>query len=240
MAIKEITYKDHIFKIAYEVLNHDKEKDFIVLHGWGSNKELMKRAFGNYFKNYRHIYIDLPGFGKSSNEIVLDTKDYKEILEIFLDAISSPKDVIVGHSFGGKVAVLLNPNRLILLSSAGIVTKKPLDIKIKIATFKLVKALGFGRFYKFFASGDAKEMSQNMYETFKNVVDEDFSDNFKNFSKKALILWGKDDSATPLESGKKIASLIEDSIFFQFDGDHYFFLKNYDEVAKKIKNFIEV
>ena len=35
---------------------------------------------------------------------------------------------IVGHSFGGKVGVLLNPKELILLSSAGILKKKSLNL----------------------------------------------------------------------------------------------------------------
>ncbi len=240
MAIKNITYKDTVFVISYEILNRDKTEDIIFLHGWGSNKELMKRAFGKYFSNFRHIYIDMPGFGKSSNDMILDTFAYKELMDKFLKSISSHNYVVVGHSFGGKVAVLLNPKKLILLSSAGIRVKKPLKVRAKIILFKSVKFIGFGKLYKFFISKDVKGMSQNMYDTFKNVVDEDFSDYFKNFLNEALILWGKDDKATPLSSGIKIKSLIKKSKFYQFEGDHYFFLKKAKEVEQKITNFIEV
>lgn len=233
-----MTYKNNTFKISYEILNLDKNKDIIFLHGWGSNKELMKQAFGRYIEDFRHIYIDMPGFGASSNEMVLDTHDYKNIVEKFLESISSDGYAILGHSFGGKVALLLNPKKLILLSSAGIPVEKPLDIKLKILLFKSLKSLGLGKMYKIFASKDVEGMSQDMYETFKNVVDEDFSGDFKSFCNDTLILWGRNDKATPLASGKKIAYLIKKSRFYEFDGDHYFFLKEPAKVAQKIKEFI--
>ncbi len=239
MAVKDIIYNNVTYEIYYDIKNPDKERDIVFLHGWGSNKELMKQTFGGFFKEFRHIYIDMPGFGKSPNDEILNTFNYKEIVELFLQTISSKKDVIVGHSFGGKVATLLNPKKLVLLSSAGIKTEKSLKVKTKIAFFKTFKSLGLGKFYKLFASKDVEGMKQNMYETFKNVVDEDFEDIFKSFDSHALILWGKEDSATPLYSGKKIASLIKNSNFCIFDGDHYFFLKKPKEVSKKIEEFIE-
>ena len=62
-----------------------------------------------------------------------------------------------------------------------------------------------------------------MYETFKNVVDEDFSDIFADYEKPALLFWGKEDSATPLWTGETIHRLIRKSKFFPMEGDHYFF-----------------
>ena len=37
----------------------------------GSNKEIMKQAFGKTLPHYKHIYLDMPGFGKSNNEMIL-------------------------------------------------------------------------------------------------------------------------------------------------------------------------
>ena len=239
MAVKDIIYNNVTYEIYYDIKNPDKERDIVFLHGWGSNKELMEQAFEGYFKDFRHIYLDMPGFGKSPNEEVLTTYNYKDIVELFLQTLSSKKDVIVGHSFGGKVATLLSPKKLVLLSTAGIKTKKPFKVKAKITLFKTLKPLGLGKFYKLFASRDVEGMKQNMYETFKNVVDEDFEDIFKSFDSPTLILWGKEDSATPLYSGKKIASLIKNSDFYEFESDHYFFLKEPKEVSKKIEEFIE-
>ncbi len=46
MAVKSINYKGREFEISYEIINPKKEKDILFLHGWGSNKEIMKSAFG--------------------------------------------------------------------------------------------------------------------------------------------------------------------------------------------------
>jgi len=238
MAVKPIFYKEKTFKISYDMVNSSQKEAIVFLHGWGSNKELMKLCFSNAFCKYKHIYIDLPGFGKSDNEIVLTTLDYANIVKEFLNAIKVKPDVVVGHSFGGKVATLLNPDSLILLSSAGIVMPKPFKIRAKIAFFKLLKPFGGKFLRKFFVSEDAAGMSEHMYETFKNVVDEDFEKVFSEFTSSALICWGKEDSATPLEAGKKISSIMPNANFKVFEGDHYFFLKQNQEVIKTIEEFL--
>ena len=226
MASKDISYKDHTFQLSYELVNPVKNEVLLVLHGWGSNKEIMKQAFGKLLPDYKHIYLDMPGFGKSSNNIILTTEDYANIVQLFLDELKVKAKIAMGHSFGGKVSTLLNTPCLVLLSSAGIVTEKPWSIKIKIATFKLLKPLGFAKIRQLFVAPDAQGMSHEMYETFKNVVDEDFEDSFSASRSKALCFWGKDDTATPLYTGEKIAGLIQNSEFYPLDGDHFFFLKH--------------
>ncbi len=238
MAIKHLVVENRSFDISYTLINPTKTEDIVFLHGWGSNKEIMQSAFGNYLKDYRHIYIDMPGFGKSNNSYVLTTLDYKDIIKEFLKSINSNIIAIAGHSFGGKVATLLEPKNLILLSSAGILEEKPTKVKIKIFFAKLLNSLGLKNFTKIFRSKDVEKMSENMYATFKNVVDEDFSLYFSNFSNNALIFWGETDSATSLESGKKIASLIKKSSFTSYKEDHYFFLKNAENISKRVEDGI--
>ncbi len=235
MAVRKVKIDSMDFDISYEIFNKDKNIDLIILHGWGSNKEVMKSAFLKFMPNFRHIYIDMPGFGKSSNDYSLTTNLYFNIIDRFLKDLGAKKDIVIGHSFGGKVALLLRPKLLVLLSSAGIVAKKPLKVRAKIALFKALKPLFGDRFYKLFATKDVEGMSKNMYETLKNVVDEDFSSLFKSYDKESLIFWGREDKTTPLESGKKIASLMKGSLFFEMEGDHYFFLKNAKEISKKIE-----
>ncbi len=235
MAIKKININNQSFEINYEIINPKSKKDLIILHGWGSNKELMSKAFSNIATHFRHIYVDMPGFGKSSNDYVLDSYDYSEILERFLKSLGANKDIIIGHSFGGKIATLLKPKLLILLSNSGIVTEKPLSIRLKIKLFKALKSLGGGTLFGLFASKDVKGMSENMYGSFKKIVDEDFSEIFASYSGNALIFWGKEDTATPLSSGKKVTQLIKNSKFYPLIGDHYFFLNHAIFIEKAIE-----
>lgn len=234
MASKEILYKDKPFQLSYELVNPAQEEVLLVLHGWGSNKEIMKQAFGKTLANYKHIYLDLPGFGKSNNDMILTTDDYAHIVQIFLDNIGVTVTIAMGHSFGGKVATLLHTPCLVLLSSAGILTVKPWKIKLAIATVKFLKPLGMKKIRELFVAPDAQGMSHEMYETFKNVVDEDFEANFAKSKSRALCFWGKEDTATPLYTGEKISGLIGNSQFYPLDGDHFFFLQHKDFIAQTI------
>ncbi|CAA6803243.1 MAG: 2-hydroxy-6-oxohepta-2,4-dienoate hydrolase [uncultured Sulfurovum sp.] len=235
MAVKEISYKSQTFKLSYEIVNPSQEEAVLVLHGWGSNKEIMKQAFGKELREYKHIYLDMPGFGTSTNEMILTTTDYAQIVKLFLEALKVKVLLAMGHSFGGKVATLLDTKYLVLLSSAGVITEKPWSIKVKIATFKLLKPLGFKKIRELFVAPDAQGMSHEMYETFKNVVDEDFEREFSKSKSSALCFWGIDDTATPLYTGKKIAELLKNSKFYPLEGDHFFFLKHANVIAHEIE-----
>ncbi|MDR3177645.1 MAG: alpha/beta hydrolase [Campylobacteraceae bacterium] len=232
MAIKNISFKERQYSLSYELLNCTCKKSILFLHGWGADKELMKKAFAGFFKEYCHIYLDFPGFGNSSVKEPLNSFDVRDIVKEFLSSIEKNPQIIIGHSFGGKIALLLNPKNLVLLSSSGIVLPKRFFVRFKIKLFKMFKFLGLGRFYALFASKDVKGMSGAMYETFKKVVNEDMSGHFKDYDGRAVIFWGKDDDTTPIAAARKINSLIKNSTLFELEGDHFFFLNKGDFISK--------
>ena len=235
MAVKQIITKinntDCAFDIAYEIVNPSNKETIVFLHGWGSNKEIMKQAFEKEFSGMKHLYLDMPGFGKTPSEVPLTTQDYANIIQAFLDLLNVDVKMMAGHSFGGKVATLLAPALLLLLSTAGIIEEKSDNVKFKIKMTKVFNALGLSFMSKLFRSKDVNSMNETMYQTFKNVVDEDFSDIFKNYTGKTKIFWGKNDTATSLESGKTIHNLIQNSEFKAYESDHYFFLHHAKDIA---------
>ena len=221
MAIRSVKYMGDEFLISYDKVTNKANKVALFLHGWGSNKELMKSVFAKTLPQFDHYYVDLPGFGNSTIPKALNSYEYHKVLKLFLKELNIEPDMVIGHSFGGKIATLLNPPLLILLSSAGILR------------------VGLGKFYKLFASKDVKNANKTLYETFKKVVDEDFKEEFANFKNKALIFWGVKDRATPLASGKMIESLIEKSHFYALDGDHFFFLNSANFIEQTIRKNCE-
>lgn len=235
MAVCDVTYRGEVFSLSYLQENMQQPKCIVLLHGWGSNKEIMLKTFKKFLFDFRVISVDMPGFGASRNEnSILTTEDYKNIIEIFLQTIGVEPTIIAGHSFGGKVATLLQPKCLVLLSSAGILVPKPFSVKFKIALFKLLKPFGVSKIRSLFVADDAKKMNHAMYETFKNVVDEEFEDNFKNYQGKALLFWGTSDTATPLWTAEKITTLITGSNLYPLDGDHFFFTKHAQFISNTI------
>lgn len=251
MAIRDISTNSKHFSLSYKIIDNKSDSWVLFLHGWGATKELMESAFGARFKSLNHLYVDLPGFGGSSNDFVLDTKFYARIVQNFIISLKITPKLIIAHSFGGKVAVLLalgendfldscknshtdspNPPHLVLLSSAGLLKKQSAKVRLKIKFAKIARI--FHLKAKCLISADAKGLTQNMYDTFKIVVREDFSSQFallgengKN-SAKTLIFWGRDDEAVPLYLGEKMKNLIKDSAFFALNGDHFFFLDSHN------------
>lgn len=166
MAKRSIAYLDSVFDISYTFIDHHSPLNALFLHGWGSSKEIMQQAFQGCFLNYNHLYVDLPGFNQSPNdEKILETRDYANIINLFLKSVDKKAHVVFGHSFGGKVAILCENERIVLLSSAGILEPKPLKVRCKILLAKIFKKLGLN--LGFLRSKDAMGLNQAMYETFK-------------------------------------------------------------------------
>jgi pimeloyl-ACP methyl ester carboxylesterase len=234
MALRELVYNSLTYSISYEILNQNQSEVMVFLHGWGSNKEIMKQAFDSELDNYKLIFLDLPGFGSSSIEIPIKTDDYAKIVKLFLETLHVDTFSVVGHSFGGKVGAILNPKNLILLSSAGILVEKSFKVKMKIRFFKIFKNIVPKSMYSLFSSDDVNGMSQTMYEILKSVVNEDFKPVFEKVTSKTFIFWGKEDISTPLSNGVEISQIIKQSSFFPLNGDHFFFIKNSKFITKVI------
>lgn len=234
MAIRSISYLGNNFDLSYQIIGDEAHKKVLLLHGWGANKELMRNIFAPRMGDFCMLFVDLPGFGRSTTPVALTTNDYFLIIKSLFNELNFTPDLIIAHSFGGKIATLLDPNLLILLSSAGIVKQKSLKTKTKIWLAKLLKKIGIRS--TFLRTADANQLSEHMYQTLKNVVDEDFSSIFKQRTKPTLIFWGKNDTATPLNSGKTIHHLIQNSKFYPLDGDHFFFIAQIDPIIDKIRS----
>ena len=93
-------------EINYTQYGNNKGENIILLHGWGQNIEMMK-PLGDHLEDYHITILDFPGFGESSEpNHSMTIYDYVEVLEILLDELNIHKPIIMGHSFGGRVAIV--------------------------------------------------------------------------------------------------------------------------------------
>ena len=91
-------------KINY--VQYGKGKDIVLLHGWGQNIEMMKPLGDPFSDRYRITILDLPGFGQSEEPKEAWTmSNYNEMLEDFLNQVQVKKPIMIGHSFGGRLAI---------------------------------------------------------------------------------------------------------------------------------------
>jgi pimeloyl-ACP methyl ester carboxylesterase len=199
----------------------NKSAPLIFLHGW--SKEISKSKYQKLInllaKKYRVFYLDFPGFGNSAPPPKPWTVgDYTEFVSSFLKRLKIKKCILIGHSFGGRVAIKLAnkyPNsvkKIILIDSAG-VERKSFKVKTLITLAKLAPDFLKKSFSSFFGAKNFREASGVMKETLKLVVAENLEEEMKKMQKPALIVWGKDDQTTLLWQGKLIHQLINGSKF---------------------------
>ena len=189
---------------------------------------------------YRIISIDLPGFGFSDtpNE-PWTVNDYSEFLGEIIKYFTDERVILLGHSFGGRVAIKfcsthpLSVEKIVLVDSAGIVPKRQLSYYIKVYSYKVLKRIGSllgiksQKILKNFGSADYNE-SGNMKSTFINVVNEDLQEDMKKISSNTAIIWGENDITTPISDAYKIHKFIKGSkLFIINNAGHFCFIDNY-------------
>jgi len=200
----------------------------VLLHGWGQSKADL-RPLGQLLTKMGQVHlIDLPGFGDSPiPDTPWSTADYAASLADHLEASQIYRPVLLGHSFGGRVAIQfarLFPNRargLVLLAAAGLRRHRSFPERIR---FKMIQFLGkflkrtqsmtslptYEWFISRFSSRDYKNAG-DLREIFIRTINEDLSEAAKMIECPSLLIWGDKDSETPLEIGMRYQRLIQRS-----------------------------
>jgi pimeloyl-ACP methyl ester carboxylesterase len=207
-------------------LGQVKDRPVLMLHGWGRSLESLL-PLADLLADAADVHlIDLPGFGGSgAPDGVWGTKEYAETIKHYLDDQDLSHVTLLGHSFGGKVSIRFAskyPERvegLILVDSSGL---KPIRSFRKKMRFLMVSVLrrvarlidkyaGLevyrNWFIPRFASADYLNAGP-LKETFVRVVNEDLAASVAKISAPTLLIWGEDDTETPLEMAHRLKGLL--------------------------------
>lgn len=229
-------------------------KKFIVfLHGWGASKESFLFT-KNYFYDYSKLYVDFAGFGESSEPCkVFCLNDYVEELKECLGNFEIEELVIVGHSFGGRVAIkfaLFYQNdyqkfKILLVDSAGIKPRFSIVKYLKIKRYKALKRRAIRndvlkKKLDDFGSEDYKKLSPVMKQTFVKIVNEDLNECSKKIKCSAMIVWGRNDKETKLFMARKLHKNISGSRLEIIENSgHFCFLDKPNEFLIILDTFIK-
>jgi len=247
---KYIKIKD--LTISYLDNNLENKKSLVFVHGWGADKDNLKSIYFPLLNDFRIISIDLPGFGESSMpDEIYGSKEYAGILADFFTFLKLNDINYIGHSFGGKIGLLLSIyhknliKRLVLISSNGIKPKINIIRLIRIYSFKLLKFF----YINILKDKNKIEALKNKYgsDDYKNAgkmrnilvktVQEDFTKMLDQIDCPVFLYWGDKDEATPLWMAKKMNRLIKDSaIYIVKNGTHFPFLQD-NRITSIIKAF---
>lgn len=248
----KLTFKYQNLNIYYEEYKGGK-KEIIFLHGWGnSSKTFINQV--NFLKNQYHLYlIDLPGFGKSNEQLkIYSLDDYVNLIKDFIKEKEINNPILIGHSFGGRVIIkYLKTNyvdKIILIASAGIKQKKTIKQKLKIINYKIKKKwyqltknyVEYNYLIKTNGSTDYQNASTILKSTMVKIINEDLTKQLKTITSKTLLIWGQNDTETKINDAYLFKKLIKNSTLTIFkNAGHFVHIDEYQNVNELIKKFIE-
>ncbi|NLV88296.1 MAG: alpha/beta hydrolase [Tissierellia bacterium] len=234
-------------------------KDILVLHGWGANINTIMPIVNILKDKFKVHALDLPGFGESSQpKEPIDSFQYADIVKKYMENMEINKVTLIGHSFGGKLSIILGSkypeliDKIVLINSAGLIPKRGPKYYVKVHSFKtlrfLYKNLFFWlkdeerleKFYKKFGSTDYREASGVMRRILVTVVNEDLFPLLRKIKAPTLLIWGDEDTATPLYMGKTMEKEIGDAGLVVFEGaGHYSYLDEYQRFTVVLRHFLK-
>lgn len=229
-------------RIIFDYWQKGRGDDLLFLHGWSKdiNKEKYLELLDKLATKYRVTAIDFPGFGKSERPSTpWKVENFAYFVKKAVEQLGLSVSVIVGHSFGGRVAIkivnldLLAPEKLVLIASAGIERKT-----IKVKLIKFLVSLVPERFKRIISVGskDYREAQGVMKETMKLVVEENLENDLARINIPTLLIWGNEDRTTPLWQGQLMNKLISKSDLKIIEGgNHGIPYRNAEEVFKIIE-----
>lgn len=230
----------------------------LYLHGWGMNHRMFYPLIEALESEGRHIAIDFPGFGESGKpSTVWGSYEYASFVRQLLADLNIASCTLVGHSFGGRVAIQLACHwpelvrRMVLIASAGIKRTVPLRRRLRVKSVQTLAKISVS----LLPGSMGQRLKQSLYRTIASsdylnagdlqpilvkVVNEDLSGELSRIQTPALLIWGSDDRETPVEMGRGMHSLLRDSRWVELPGfDHYSILNRGSfQTGHQIKRFI--
>ena len=234
-------------KLFYEENGNPAGKPVVILHGWGCNHTTVKSISACLDDGMRVISLDLPGHGKSEEPgKVWGSDDFATAVLKFIEKLNLETPSLIGHSFGGRTSIALASKlpkeklgKIVLVDSAGITPKRSLKYYYKVYSYKTIKKIALtllgeekGKKYiekllKKKGSADYQAASPIMRSIMSKCVNEDLRKRFPDIKVPTLLIWGENDTATPLSDAKLMQKGIPDAGLVSFPNcGHYSFLDN--------------
>jgi pimeloyl-ACP methyl ester carboxylesterase len=155
------------------------------------------------------LAVDLPGFGASPPPShPVGAEGYARLILPVLDEFAKPP-VVIGHSFGGRVAVCLaaaHPDRVgpLLLTGSPLLllapARKPAFGYRMLRLLHRAGLLGEERMEQIRrrrGSADYRAASGVMRDILVRVINEDYESELRQIRSRVLLLWGEEDREVP-------------------------------------------
>ena len=230
--------------IHYEIYGEKEDCPCLLLHGWGASGEVFS-ALRQSFPFRQFIVLDFPPFGQSGKTLEgWNIFTYASMVMSLCEHLNLSSCDILGHSFGGRVAILLAAlkkqlvRKLVLVDAAGLKPRRSLKYYIKLYGYKLRRNLGF--YVASAGSQDYQALPDDLKPVFVSVVSQYLEEYCEMIYAPTLIIYGKNDKDTPVYMAKRLNKLIKHSkCVLLDDAGHYSFLDSPLAFYRELKEFWE-
>jgi pimeloyl-ACP methyl ester carboxylesterase len=230
----------------------------LALHGWGGNaRSFWPIASRLSARSYQVHLLDLPGFGQSAlPPQTWGVGDYVQFIVAYLNAAGLDRVSVLGHSFGGRIALVLaaeypaRVHKMVLANSAGLRTPPGFKQQVRSFWAGIVRGsldtLGLNTlrtrlqesYNRRFASQDYLTAGP-LRDTFLQVIQEDLTLFAQRVQAPTLLIWGDQDADTPLWQGQRLEQLIPDAGLIVFKGaGHFSYLERLNDYIRIVDHFL--
>lgn len=238
-------------KISYQV--EGIGAPVVLLHGWGAEANTFRYVIDILSDKHQIYALDLPGFGLS--EIppdAWDASDYARVISTFYDKLNIDKAHLIGHSYGGRISIVLAADqpelvdKLILVDSAGIIPPRTMTYYFKISIAKIGRLIRkCGAFGEHLADKIANRLGSKDYqqagamrETLLKSVRQNLRPILPNIQADTLLIWGENDTDTPISFGRIMQDEIPNAKLVILKGaGHFSFLDRPKEFCQSVETF---
>ena len=233
----------------------------LMLHGWGCSSMHFDKISDALEEQFDILIPDFPGHGKSAEPPEpWGVASFADCIYALLKDQDFLPCSLIAHSFGGRVAIVLSTEhpadfeKLVFTGCAGIPPKKTEAQKKKAAQYQQMKR-AIQRIEKVpflrkpaqnmmnalrdkYGSSDYKALNENMRATFVKVVNQDLSPLLAKIQSPVLLIWGAQDTETPLWMGETMEAQIPDAGLVVFENDdHFAYLREWPRFVAIVKTF---
>ena len=233
----------------------------LFLHGWGAHIGLYRPIFDLLQQlQYRVVAFDMPGVGQTDEPAQpLTIDDYVAFTLDLCRELKLDEVILMCHSHGGRIALRLLTDRdcpircqkAVFFDATGVRKAAAPSKKLQQAGYKAVKFLGtnkltaplFGDLYEELrdkrASADYKAATPVMRQTMNNVLPLDYTDRMPSITAEVLLIWGENDTATPLEHGQIMEQRIPNAGLAVIRGaGHFSYADNWPQFSAVLRAFL--
>ena len=235
----------------------------LLLHGWGCDLSLMAPVSQRLQDSFQVLSLDFPAHGQSGRpDEPWGVPEFAECLRALLTQLSFTPCAVIAHSFGARVAVWMSAHypesftRLVLTGAAGIVPPRSEASRKRGEHYRKLKKIYGGiknipglsgladsllhRAQQKYGSADYNALDDEMKKTFVKVISLDLSELYPRIVQPTLLVWGTEDTETPLWMGEKMEQWIPDAGLVRLEGGtHFAYLEQVERFVLIVRTFLQ-